>query len=77
MITKVKTSVSISRALLEDIAPFNKKGNVSEFMEQALIYYLAELKRLARRQRDIEIIKNNIKHLNNGAEENLKYQILS
>jgi metal-responsive CopG/Arc/MetJ family transcriptional regulator len=75
MITKIKTSVSLSRTLLEELAPFNKKGNVSEFVEHALVYYLAELKRFARRQRDIEIINNNAERFNKEAEENLEFQV--
>lgn len=76
MITKTKTSVSLSSTLLEELAPFNKKRNVSEFIEQALIYYLTELKRFERRKQDIEIINRNAKQLNKGAEENLKFQVL-
>jgi len=76
MILKRKTSVSLSHSLLDELAPFNKTGNVSEFIEQALAFYLAELKRFARRQRDIEIINSNAKQLNKGAEENLDFQDL-
>ena len=76
MITKRKTSVSLSNTLLEELSQFNKTGNVSEFIEQALSFYLAELKRFARRQRDIEIIKRNAKKLNKGAEENLDFQVV-
>ena len=76
MITKKKTSVSLSNNLLEELAHYNQKGNVSEFVEQALVFYLTELKRYARRQRDIEIINRNAKRLNKGAEENLKFQVI-
>ena len=77
MITKRKTSVSLSRTLLEELDSFNKKGNVSEFVEEALAFYLTELKRNARRQRDIEIINSNAELFNKGAEENLEFQDLS
>jgi metal-responsive CopG/Arc/MetJ family transcriptional regulator len=77
MITKRKTSVSLSRTLLEELAQFNEKGNVSEFVEEALVFYMTELKRTARRQRDIEIINRNAELLNKGAEENLEFQDLS
>jgi len=74
MITKRKTSVSLSQTLLEELDSFNKKGNVSEFVEEALVFYLTELKRSARIQRDIEIINRNAELLNKGAEENLEFQ---
>ncbi|MDR1802757.1 MAG: type II toxin-antitoxin system CcdA family antitoxin [Treponema sp.] len=76
MITKRKTSVSLSQTLLDELDSFNKKGNVSEFVEEALVFYLTELKRSARRQRDIEIINRNAELLNKGAEENLEFQDL-
>jgi len=74
MITKRKTSVSLSQTLLEELDSFNKRGNVSEFVEEALVFYLTELKRSARRQRDIEILNRNAELLNKGAEENLEFQ---
>ena len=77
MITKRKTSVSLSQTLLEELDSFNKKGNVSEFVEEALVFYLTELKRTARGQRDIEIINRNAELFNKGAEENLEFQDLS
>jgi metal-responsive CopG/Arc/MetJ family transcriptional regulator len=76
MITKRKTSVSLSQTLLEELDAFNKKGNVSEFVEEALVFYLTELKRSARRQRDIEILNRNAELFNKGAEENLEFQDL-
>ena len=74
MISKRKTSVSLSYALLDELSKFNKTGNVSEFVEEALVFYLAELKRSTRRQRDIEIINSNAQRLNRGAAENLEFQ---
>ena len=66
----------MSYSLLDELSKFNKTGNVSEFVEKALVFYLAELKRFARCQRDIEIINSNAEHLNRGAEENLEFQAL-
>ncbi|MDR0447779.1 MAG: hypothetical protein LBH07_03835 [Treponema sp.] len=74
MITKTKTSVSLSKSLLEELALHNKTGNISGFIEKALIYYIADQKRIARRQRDIEIINKNAKRLTKEAEENLDFQ---
>jgi metal-responsive CopG/Arc/MetJ family transcriptional regulator len=76
MITKMKTSVSLSRALLEELVRFNQGGNVSDFIEKALAYYLAELKRRERGRRDIEIINANAKRFSKEAEENLRFQTM-
>jgi len=75
MITKTKTSVSLSSSLLEEIAFFNEGRNVSEFIEKALVHYMNELKRRERGQRDVEIINANAKRFNREAEENLKFQV--
>ncbi|MHB9294015.1 hypothetical protein Holit_03139 [Hollandina sp. SP2] len=74
MIRKVKTSVSLSRSLIEELAPFNETGNISQFVEQALTYYLAELKRQERIKRDSELLNANIARFNTEAEENLEFQ---
>jgi len=74
MITKVKKSVSLSNTVLKELAMFRKNENISQFIETALIYYLNELKKNERRQRDIKIINSNIKRFNKEAEENLKFQ---
>jgi metal-responsive CopG/Arc/MetJ family transcriptional regulator len=76
MVTKVKKSVSLSYSLLDEIASFDKGYNVSEFIENALTYYMGELKRQERGRRDIEIINANAKRLNKEAEENLKFQAM-
>jgi len=74
MITKTKKSVSLSTSLLEEMDLLNKDKSISEFIENALYYYLNELKRRKRGQRDIEIINENAKRFNKEAEENLKFQ---
>ncbi|MCL2764491.1 MAG: hypothetical protein FWD40_04345 [Treponema sp.] len=74
MITKTKKSITLSKSLLNDIAAVNKNMNISQFTETALIYYISELKKHERRQRDIEIIKANAERFNNEAEENLEFQ---
>jgi metal-responsive CopG/Arc/MetJ family transcriptional regulator len=70
----MKKSISLSNSLLKEIALFNKDGNISQFIETALTYYIYELKKHERGQRDIEIINANTKRFNKEAEENLKYQ---
>jgi len=76
MITKVKKSVSLSNSLLKELAMFNKDMNISQFIETALIYYISELKKHERKQRDIEILNANAKRFNKEAEENLKFQAI-
>ena len=76
MITKTKTSVSLSSSLLKELTLLNKGRSVSEFIEKALTFYMSELKRQKRGQRDIEIINANAKRFNNEAEENLQFQVI-
>ena len=76
MITKIKKSVSLSNSLLKELALLNKNGNVSELIEKALVFYLSELKKQERIQRDLEIINANADRFNKEAKENLKYQAL-
>ena len=76
MITKTKKSVSLSNALLREIALANNDENLSEYIEKALIYYMNFLKRQERGLRDMEIINANAKRFNKEAEENLKFQAM-
>lgn len=74
MITKTKKSITLSNSLLVDISRFNNSMNISQFIETALAYYINELKKQERRQRDIEILKANAERFNKEAEENLEFQ---
>ena len=74
MITKTKTSVSLSTSLLKELSIHSNGRSVSEFIEKALAYYMAELKRQERGRRDIEIINANATRFNREAEENLEFQ---
>ena len=76
MITKAKKSISLSNSLLKELALLNKGRSISEFIENALIYYISEIKKQERRQRDTEIINANAKRFNREAEENLKFQAM-
>jgi len=76
MITKTKKSISLSSALLQEIMRSNKDGNISEYIEKALVYYMNYLKKQERNRRDIEIINANAKRFNQEAEENLKFQAM-
>jgi len=74
MIMKTKKSISLSNSLLNELALINKKMNISQFVETALLFYLDDLKKQARIQRDMEIIKSNQERFNREAEENLEFQ---
>ena len=74
MKTKTKKSVSLSNSLLEDISQHNKNGNFSYFIETAIAYYISDLKKQERKQRDMEILNANAKRFSKEAEENLKFQ---
>ena len=76
MITKAKTSISLSVPVLRELALLNKERSISQFIEKALIHYMNDLKRQERGQRDMEIINANAKRFNREAEENLKFQAM-
>jgi hypothetical protein len=76
MIRKTKKSVSLSNALLQEIALANKDINLSDYIEKALIHYMNFLKRQERGMRDMEIINANAKRFKKEAEENLKFQAM-
>ena len=74
MITKTKKSISLSNSIIDNIATVNNSLNISQFIETALIYYINELKRQKRIQRDIEILNINAERFAKEAEENLEFQ---
>ena len=76
MITKVKKSISLSNSLVNELALLNKNRNISQFIETALTYYINELRKQERKQRDMEIISANAKRFNKEAKENLKFQVM-
>jgi metal-responsive CopG/Arc/MetJ family transcriptional regulator len=76
MIYKTKKSVSLSNSLVREMALYDSGKNTSAFIEDALNYYLTELKKQERRQRDTEILNANAKRFKREAEENLKYQTI-
>ena len=74
MITKTKKSVSLSNSILDDLAKINKNMNISQFVEAALVFYVNDLKKQERKQRDIKILKANAECFKKQAEENLEFQ---
>ena len=71
---RVKTSVTLSRGILEEID--RVPGNRSAFLEQAARSYLDRLAKQRRDARDIEIINRNADYLNGEAAEVLEFQVI-
>jgi metal-responsive CopG/Arc/MetJ family transcriptional regulator len=74
MLTKTKTSVSISTPLLKEMAKYDDNGNKSEFIEQAITYYLQTLRRQERIKHDVAILNAHAEQFNREALENLDFQ---
>ena len=73
---KTKTSITLSDTLLREIdehaGDFRSR---SEFIEEAVGYFLAHLERRETEQRDLEIINRRAESLNREAEDVLSYQV--
>jgi metal-responsive CopG/Arc/MetJ family transcriptional regulator len=73
---KVKTSITLSDYLLKDIDRRSQgRLNRSEFIETALIAYLADLSRQERNAKDLRTINKNADRLNEEAADVLAYQV--
>ena len=73
---KIKTSVTLSDALLAEIDRHaGKSVNRSEFIETAVRSYLAALVRKHQNLRDLAIINRRAARLNREAADVLDYQI--
>ncbi len=71
---RVKTSVSLSQEILEDVGLCVADGERSEFVEQALRYYIDHLKRSRRDAADLEKINSSAQELNEEALDSLAFQ---
>lgn len=73
---KVKTSITISEDKIDLInnllAP---QGNMSEFIEKAIVHYINHINLSKRDINDFNILNNNADRLNIEAEDVLSYQI--
>lgn len=69
---RVKTSVTLPEGLLRRLDRLGP--NRSAVLEQAALTYLAQLERIARDRKDIEIINRNADRLNREANDTLEYQ---
>lgn len=72
---KIKTSVTLSEALLQTIDTIpDARANRSDFLEAAAWAYIDELRRRERAQRDLEIYTRRADYLNEEAMDALAYQ---
>jgi hypothetical protein len=69
---KVKTSVTLSSSLLEEIGRLS--GDRSAFLEKAARLYLARVAKLDREANDAEILERNAVYLNREAADVLENQ---
>ena len=73
-LVRVKTSDTLPSDLLARLDHVDK--NRSALLERAAIAYLAQLERLDRDRKDVEIINRNAGRLNREAQDTLEYQQL-
>lgn len=72
---KVKTSVTLSEDLLDEIDKLGDQfRNRSEFLETAARAFISQLQRSQQDARDLEIINRNAKRLNREAADVLAFQ---
>ena len=73
---KVQTSVMLSENLLSTIDQLSEKDKtLSDFIEAALQFYIAKLRRTDKSDNDIEIINRNADYLNQETQDALQYQV--
>lgn len=72
---KVKTSITLPEDLLGELSEIaNEFKNKSDLIEQALRLFLKKRLERAREERDLKILNQRAKELNEEAEEILSYQ---
>lgn len=72
---KVKTSITLSKEVIEAIDERIINKNRSEFIEKALWAFIAQIIRNEQNARDIQIINKRADYLNQEAEDVLAYQV--
>ena len=72
---KVKTSVTLEKQILKEIAALRGEKSRSEFIENAVTDQIRRLRKEARDRRELELINKNAKQLNQEASDALTYQI--
>lgn len=72
---KVKTSVTLEKQILKEIAALRGEKSRSEFIENAVTDQIRRLRKEARDRREIALINKNAKQLNQEANDALTYQV--
>jgi len=73
---KVKTSVTLSEEVLEEVdSVIEETGNRSALIEEAVREYLQRLRQRARDERDLYILNDQADELNEEALDVLSYQV--
>ena len=72
---RIKTSVSLSSEILNQVSHYATGGERSDFIEKALWKYLEFLRRDERNKIDLERINNAATFLNQEAKDTLDYQV--
>jgi len=74
---KVKTSITLSKEVLETIDKRSGSGRSrSEFVEEAVRNYVAQLVKREAEARDLEILNRQADKLNEEASDVLDYQVI-
>jgi metal-responsive CopG/Arc/MetJ family transcriptional regulator len=71
---KIKTSITITDAVLTEVDKASN-GNRSDFIEKAIIEYIAKARRRIRDKKDVLIINKSAHQLNSEAKDVLDYQV--
>lgn len=72
---KVKTSITLSKGLWQDLGPLAKAyGNRSVVIEEALKFFIKEMKKRQCEKGDLKILNRKAQRLNQEAAEVLTYQ---
>ncbi len=72
---RVKTSVSLSTEILDQVSAHAVDGERSEFIEKALKWYIGHLTRIERNVLDLNNINAAANYLNSEAQDVLDYQV--
>lgn len=72
---RIKTSVSLSSDILDQVSVYAADGERSFFIETALQRYIEYLKRHERSMRDLHTINTAADYLNSEAKDVLEYQV--
>lgn len=72
---RIKTSVSLSKEILNQVSVYATDGERSEFIEKALREYIKYLERNERNVLDLNNINAAANYLNSEAKDVLEYQV--